>query len=78
MDKKKEYGLNIVKTSKLLDEMARNARAEVRRIEATRLEVHRLLIRRKAELAELERNRKKKRNSWIAGGAAAIPSLEVI
>jgi hypothetical protein len=47
-----------VKTSKLLDEMAAKARAEVLRIEAARLEAHRLLLRRKAELSDLAPNRK--------------------
>jgi hypothetical protein len=47
------YRRNIVKKSKLLDEMAAKARAEVLRIEATRLEAHRLLLRRKAELSNL-------------------------
>jgi len=45
-----------------LDEMARNARAEAMRIETGRPEAHRLLLRRKAELAEFDGNRKKKRN----------------
>ena len=45
--------MNIVKKSKLLDEMAAKARTEVLRIEATRLEAHRLLLRRKAELSNL-------------------------
>jgi len=67
-----------VKLSKLLDEMARDARAEVLRIETTRLEEHRLLFRRKAELAELDGKRKKKRRSWILGGPAAITSSEGI
>jgi len=67
-----------VKISKLLDEMARDARAEAIRIETTRLEEHRLLFRRKAELAELDGKRKKKRRSWILGGPAAITSSEGI
>jgi len=71
-----------VKLSKLLDEMARDTRAEVLRIERARLEDHRLLLRRKAELAELDGNRKKKkkqkRHSWIAGEPAAITRLEGI
>ena len=80
MDEKREYCLNTVKISKLLDEMARDARVEALRIETTRLETRRLLLRRKAELAELDGGRKKKKNqkrhSWIAGGPAAITSSE--
>ena len=49
----KAYCKNIVKTSKLLDQMAAKARAEVLRIEAARLEAHRLLLRRKADLSNL-------------------------
>jgi len=49
-----------VKTSKLLDEMAAKARAEVLRIEAARLEAHRLLQRRKAELSNLAATGKRK------------------
>jgi hypothetical protein len=56
----KAYCKNIVKTSKLLDEMAAKARAEVLRIEAARLEAHRLLLRRKAELSNLVATRKRK------------------
>ena len=74
----RENSLNTVKISKLLDEMARDARAEALRIETTRLEEHRLLLRRKAELAELDSKRKKKRRFWIAGGPAAITRLECI
>jgi hypothetical protein len=40
-----------VKRSKLLDQMAAKARAEVLRIETARLEAHRLLLRRKADLS---------------------------
>jgi len=80
LDEQKEYFLDIVKISKLLDEMARDARAEALRIETARLEAHRLLLRRKAELAELDGSQKRKknqnRNSWIAGGPAATTSLE--
>jgi hypothetical protein len=47
----KAYCKNIVKRSKLLEEMAAKARAEALRIEATRLEAHRLLLRRKADLS---------------------------
>lgn len=54
------YCKTIVKKSKLLDEMAAKARAEVRRIEATRLEAHRLLLRRKAELSNLVQTEKRK------------------
>ena len=75
---RRENSLNTVKISKLLDEMARDARAEALRIETTRLEEHRLLFRRKAELAELDGKRKKKRRSWILGGPAAITSSEGI
>jgi hypothetical protein len=60
MDEKNEYCLNTMKTSKLLEEMARNARAEALRIETGRLEAHRLLLRRKVELADLNGNRRKK------------------
>jgi len=63
-----------VKISKLLDEMARDARAEALRIETTRLEEHRLLFRRKAELAELDG----KQRSWISSGPAAITSSESV
>ena len=52
--------MNIVKKSKLLDEMAAKARTEVLRIEATRLEAHRLLLRRKAELSNLAPKGKRK------------------
>jgi len=80
LDEQKEYFLDIVKISKLLDEMARDASVEALRIETTRLETRRLLLRRKAELAELDGGRKKKKNqkrhSWIAGGPAAITSSE--
>jgi len=55
----KPYCKNIVKTSKLLDEMAAKARAEVLRIEAARLEAHRLLLRRKAELSNLATGKRK-------------------
>jgi hypothetical protein len=55
----KAYCKNIVKTSKLLDEMAAKARAEVLRIEAARLEAHRLLLRRKAELSNLATGKRK-------------------
>jgi hypothetical protein len=43
-----------------LDEMAAKARAEVLRIEAARLEAHRLLLRRKAELLNLAPTGKRK------------------
>ena len=56
----KAYCENIVKRSKLLDEMAAKARAEVLRIEAARLEAHRLLLRRKAELSNLVPTGKRK------------------
>jgi len=56
----KAYSKNIVKRSKLLDEMAAKARAEVLRIEAARLEAHRLLLRRKAELSNLMPTGKRK------------------
>ena len=46
-----------MKTSRLLDEMARKVRAEALRIEAARRETKRLILRRKAELAELSQNR---------------------
>lgn len=79
MNEKREYCLKTVKISKLLDEMARDARAEALRLETRRLEDHRLLLRRKAELAKIVGNRKrKKRNSWIARGPAAIVGLESI
>ena len=47
-----------MKKSNLLDEMAREARAEAVRIEAARTETHRLLLRRKAELADFGRGEK--------------------
>src|SRR3954447_1523787 len=49
-----------VKRSKLLDEMAREARTEVLRIEAARREAHRLLLRRKAELAHISTQKERK------------------
>ena len=57
------YSDNKVKRSKLLDEMAEKARAEVLRIETARLEAHRLLLRREAEL--LNSAPRKKRKSLI-------------
>jgi hypothetical protein len=73
LDDKKEYFLDIVKSSKLLDEMARDARAEAVRIETARLEAHRLLLRRKAELAELDASRKRKRTKTGLPGLQADP-----
>jgi hypothetical protein len=58
MSEQKGYCQNIVKPSKLLDEMARKARTEALRIEAARHETKRLLLRRKTELAELAQSRK--------------------
>jgi hypothetical protein len=49
----KEYCLKTVKKSNLLDEMARKVAAEARRIEAARHEAHRLIQRRRVELAEI-------------------------
>ena len=46
-----------MKKSRLLDEMARKVRAEAMRIEAARRETKRLILRRNAELAELEHSR---------------------
>lgn len=56
----KAYCKSIVKRSKLLDRMAAEARAEVIRIETARLEAHRVLERRKVELSNLVRTRKRK------------------
>ena len=53
LEREEAYFKNMVKRLKLLDEMATKARAEVLRIEAARLEAHRILLRRKAELSSL-------------------------
>lgn len=73
LDEQKEYFLDIVKISKLLDEMARDARAEALRIETARLEAHRLLLRRKAELAELDGSQKRKKTKTGIPGLQADP-----
>jgi hypothetical protein len=61
-----------VKKSNLLDEMAREVRAEAVRIEAARIEAHRLLLRRKAESARLRRD-KKRRNLLEAENGQQSP-----
>ena len=60
LDETGVYSGSTVKRSKLLDEMAEKARAEVLRIETARLEAHRLLLRREAELLNSAPRRKRK------------------
>jgi hypothetical protein len=52
--------------------MAREARTEAVRIETARIETHRLLLRRKAELADFGRE-KKRRNLLEPKGTAQVP-----
>jgi hypothetical protein len=63
-----------MKNSKLLDEMARKARAEIARIETARLEARRLVSRRKVELAALIAAKAKKCSTPSGFPLVPLPS----